>query len=218
MEKNILLYFYIDEIDYNRLINPKCLNDVEYLALCCSSITTYSELSTILTTYYSNVRSLQIDDFELTDNDSSNSSPIITRTLNYVKFVKMSCQNNLTCKYFPKILRLIPNLSSLSIEASDLDFPAMFYNTPEFCNKIKCLELNLKFTKVNLSQTVIYFDKLERLRLYFFKYGYDNNDTTITRLEYDENDLDLFCFILIESKTLLSADIAIYNIDMRLTL
>ncbi|CAF4417874.1 unnamed protein product, partial [Didymodactylos carnosus] len=107
---------------------------------------------------------------------------------------------------------------SLSIEASDLDFPAMFYNTPEFCNKIKCLELNLKFTKVNLSQTVIYFDKLERLRLYFFKYGYDNNDTTITRLEYDENDLDLFCFILIESKTLLSADIAIYNIDMRLTL
>ncbi|CAF4606948.1 unnamed protein product, partial [Didymodactylos carnosus] len=46
---------------------------------------------------------------------------------------------------------------------------------------------------------------------------YDNDDTT-TRLEYGENDLNLFGFILMKSKTLLSADITIYNIEMILTL
>ncbi|CAF1201278.1 unnamed protein product [Didymodactylos carnosus] len=223
VEKDFLFHFCIDQIDYNQLTNSKCLNGVEYFTLSCSSPITYSKLATILTTYYPYVRSLRIDDddFKLIDNDGSNSSAIITRTitLNNVKFVNLSYPSNLTWKGFLKILRLIPNISNLYIQASDLfDFPAVLYNTPAFCNKIKCLELKLelKFTKISLSQIVIYFDKLQHLRLCFFKYDYDNDDDT--RLEYDDNDLNLFCFILMKSKTLLSADITNYNIEMILTL
>ncbi|CAF1110514.1 unnamed protein product, partial [Didymodactylos carnosus] len=218
-EKDFLFHFCIDQIEYNRLTNPKCLNDVEYFTLRCSSPIIYSKLSTILTTYYANVRSLRIEDLELIDNDNNNSSAIITRTitLNYVKFVSLSCPSTLTWKCFPKILRLIPNISNLSIHALDLlDFPAVLYNTPAFCNKIKCLELELKFLKMSLSQIVIYFDKLQHLRLYFFKYYYGNDDDT--RLEYDDNDLNRFCFILMESQTLLSAVIRIDDVEMILTL
>ncbi|CAF1598624.1 unnamed protein product, partial [Didymodactylos carnosus] len=179
-----------------------------------------SKSATILTTYYPNVRSLRIDDFELIDNDDSNSSAIITRAimLNYLKYVNLSYPSNLTWKCFPKIW-IIPNISSLYLQPSDLlDFPAVLYTSAAFCNKIKCLELKLEFIKISLSQIVICFDKLQHLnlRLCFFKYDYDNDDDT--RLEYDDNDLNLFCFILMESKTLLSADITNYNIKMILTL
>ncbi|CAF1339730.1 unnamed protein product [Didymodactylos carnosus] len=229
MEKDVLFRFFINEIDYNRMNNPKCLNNIGCLNLHCSSPITYSKLSTILTTYYRNVRSLEINDLELIDNNDSNSSAMITRTitLNNVKFVDLSYSSNQTWKNFHKILRLMPNINSLSIRASNFrvstsdlfDSLAVLCDTPAFCNKIICLQLTFKFIKVNLSQVFIYFDKLERLRLYFFRYGYDDDDDyTTTKLEYDENDLSLFCFKLIKSKTLLSVDITIYNTEMILTL
>ncbi|CAF1081163.1 unnamed protein product [Didymodactylos carnosus] len=217
MNKDTLFRFFINEIDYSQINNPECLNDVEYLDLHTSSPVTYSKLSAILTTYYPKVRSLEISDFEIVDNDDNNSNALITRErkLHYVEFVDLSYSTNVAWKNFHKILGLMPNINSLCIGISNLgirasDFSgslAVLCNTQALRTKITCLQLILDFTKVNLSKIFIYFDKLEHLRLHFIKYDYD--DDTTTKLQYDENTLDSFCFELMENKTLLSVDIII---------